>query len=169
MWAWGAADRGQSGLGGKTYAPAPRRVEAFGKYHSYETVKVQQIAAGDAHSLLLTQSGDVYVCGDNYRGQLGLAPSAEVVALDKEREAMEQELHFLQQARPPPPPSSRTKWTRLIHPSVLIGHVSAPAGPGAQDRGVGGQGPPPPAAPCRPAPRGPAGGSAVAEGRDVSD
>ena len=25
---------------------------------------------------------------------------------------------------PPPPPPSRTKWTRLVHPSVLIGHVS---------------------------------------------
>jgi hypothetical protein len=24
---------------------------------------------------------------------------------------------------PPPPPPSRTKWTRLVHPSVLIGHV----------------------------------------------
>ena len=24
----------------------------------------------------------------------------------------------------PPPPPSRTKWTRLVHPSVLIGHVS---------------------------------------------
>jgi hypothetical protein len=24
-----------------------------------------------------------------------------------------------------PPPPSRTKWTRLVHPSVLIGHVSA--------------------------------------------
>ena len=27
-------------------------------------------------------------------------------------------------ARPPPPPS-RTKWTRLVHPSVLTGHVSS--------------------------------------------
>jgi hypothetical protein len=28
--------------------------------------------------------------------------------------------------RPPPPsPPSRTKWTRLVHPSVLIGHVSS--------------------------------------------
>ena len=26
---------------------------------------------------------------------------------------------------PPPPPPSRTKWTRLVHPSVLIGHVSS--------------------------------------------
>jgi len=25
----------------------------------------------------------------------------------------------------PPPPPSRTKWTRLVHPSVLIGHVSS--------------------------------------------
>ena len=28
-------------------------------------------------------------------------------------------------AAPPPPPPSRTKWTRLVHPSVLIGHVSS--------------------------------------------
>ena len=26
---------------------------------------------------------------------------------------------------PPPPPPSRTKWTRLVHPFVLIGHVSS--------------------------------------------
>ena len=25
----------------------------------------------------------------------------------------------------PPPPPSRTKWTRLVHPSVLTGHVSS--------------------------------------------
>ena len=25
-------------------------------------------------------------------------------------------------AAPPPPPPSRTKWTRLVHPSVLTGH-----------------------------------------------
>ena len=28
----------------------------------------------------------------------------------------------------PPPPPSRTKWTRLVHPSVLIGHVWSEAG-----------------------------------------
>ena len=28
----------------------------------------------------------------------------------------------------PPPPPSRTKWTRLVHPSVLTGHVSSLAG-----------------------------------------
>jgi hypothetical protein len=26
---------------------------------------------------------------------------------------------------PPPPPPSRTNWTRLVHPSVLTGHVSS--------------------------------------------
>jgi len=30
-------------------------------------------------------------------------------------------------ARAPPPPPSRTKWTRLVHPSVLIGHVAGAA------------------------------------------
>ena len=25
----------------------------------------------------------------------------------------------------PPPPPSRTKWIRLVHPSVLTGHVSS--------------------------------------------
>jgi hypothetical protein len=28
-------------------------------------------------------------------------------------------------AHAPPPPPSRTKWTRLVHPSVLTGHVSS--------------------------------------------
>jgi hypothetical protein len=37
-------------------------------------------------------------------------------------------LYAAEGAVPPPPPSSppsRTKWTRLVHPSVLIGHVSS--------------------------------------------
>jgi len=40
--------------------------------------------------------------------------------------------------RGPPPPPSRTKWTRLVHPSVLTGHVSsrrAPRRAGAAGRG----------------------------------
>jgi len=34
----------------------------------------------------------------------------------------------------PPPPPSRTKWTRLVHPSVLIGHVSSKRGDGRPGR-----------------------------------
>jgi hypothetical protein len=39
---------------------------------------------------------------------------------------------------PSPPPPSRTKWTRLIHPSVLTGHVSSlsPIGVRGDGRGV---------------------------------
>jgi hypothetical protein len=43
---------------------------------------------------------------------------------------------------PPPSPPSRTKWTRLVHPSVLIGHVSSPPAPPRLP-------PPPPSPPSR--------------------
>ena len=33
--------------------------------------------------------------------------------------------HTLGEFRANPPPPSRTKWTRLVHPSVLTGHVSS--------------------------------------------
>ena len=39
----------------------------------------------------------------------------------------------------PPPPPSRTKWTRLVHPSVLIGHVPPLRAPGALRRRRGAQ------------------------------
>ena len=35
---------------------------------------------------------------------------------------------------PPPPPPSRTKWTRLVHPSVLIGRLVEPHAPGRLGR-----------------------------------
>jgi len=41
--------------------------------------------------------------------------------------------------RPAPPPPSRTKWTRLVHPSVLIGHVPPLRAPGALRRRRGAQ------------------------------
>ena len=39
-----------------------------------------------------------------------------------------------------PPPPSRTKWTRLVHPSVLTGHVSARAGQDARGEARQGDG-----------------------------
>jgi hypothetical protein len=36
-------------------------------------------------------------------------------------------IRLLASRAPPPPPPSRTKWTRLVHPSVLTGHVSPPS------------------------------------------
>ena len=66
----------------------------------------------------------------------------------------------LMEVATPPPPSSRTNWTRLVPPSVLSGHVSARA---MTQRGVGSHG-------CRPP--GPPGGllprdwSQVVKGRE---
>ena len=37
---------------------------------------VVQVAAGHHHTLFLTQSGDVWACGRNSRGQLGLGSKA---------------------------------------------------------------------------------------------
>ena len=34
--------------------------------------KIKKIAAGASHSLCLTERGDVYSCGRNAHGQLGL-------------------------------------------------------------------------------------------------
>ena len=35
-------------------------------------VAVKQVAAGHHHSMLLTSSGEIWTCGRNTRGQLGL-------------------------------------------------------------------------------------------------
>jgi hypothetical protein len=63
--------------------------------------------------------------------QLGFAPPADALLSALADPALpaaaaDEILALLQhQARPlrPPPPPSRTKWTRLVHPSVLIGHA----------------------------------------------
>ena len=62
------------------------------------------------------------------RSSAGAAPTPEAyrAAAVAIKEVVDLEL-LRQQARPPPPPS-RTKWTRLVHPSVLIGHVSSTHG-----------------------------------------
>ena len=74
--------------------------------------------------------------GDGVHGALGgreemasqlreelAAARAESVRL---AEAAEEGRGRLQAAEVPPPPPSRTKWTRLVHLSVLTGHLSCP-------------------------------------------
>jgi hypothetical protein len=46
----------------------PTLVEDFGKSNK----KVQLVSAGAHHSVIMTQQGDVYVCGSNTDGQLGM-------------------------------------------------------------------------------------------------
>jgi hypothetical protein len=54
-------------------------------------------------------------------GAYPLNRAASCAGLGGARGAPHEGLH-VRAARPPPPPS-RTKWTRLVHPSVLTGHV----------------------------------------------
>jgi hypothetical protein len=76
------------------------------------------VSLGGYHGACVTAGGDVVTWGRGHHGQLGngaagpqlvprrvagLPPAAQVAC----------------------PPPSRTKWTRLVHPSVLIGHVSS--------------------------------------------
>jgi hypothetical protein len=58
----------------------------------------------------------------------GVGPQGEISGAEAklraalvQKDVLEREVRVL----PPPPPPSRTKWTRLVHPSVLTGHVSS--------------------------------------------
>lgn len=67
MFSWGLNSHGQLGLGKDVpLQPAAALVLAL------SGIPVTQIAAGEAHTLLLTLSGLVYCCGANKEGQLGL-------------------------------------------------------------------------------------------------
>lgn len=46
---------------------------------------VEQVAAGHHHTLLLTRSGDVWACGRNSRGQLGLGGKSSSFAATPQR------------------------------------------------------------------------------------
>jgi alpha-tubulin suppressor-like RCC1 family protein len=69
VYAWGWSYYGQCrniGLGNREQdlLLTPTRVAGL--------AKVKAIAAGSDHSLVLTEAGEVYACGDNQYGQLGL-------------------------------------------------------------------------------------------------
>ena len=66
VWTWGENENGQLGNGGTVDSHTPLQVHGLldGKY-------VIAIAAGDYHSMALTDDGKVYTWGENYIGQLG--------------------------------------------------------------------------------------------------
>jgi alpha-tubulin suppressor-like RCC1 family protein len=69
VWAFGQNERGQLGLKDTCDRMKPEKVLTFpcGK-----KVAVASMAAGDKHSIVLTESGSVFTFGYNWCGQLGL-------------------------------------------------------------------------------------------------
>jgi alpha-tubulin suppressor-like RCC1 family protein len=63
FWSWGYNGYGQLGNGTNTNTPAPEQ--------TFENADIESVAAGDNHSLVLTEDGDVFAFGDNSYGQLG--------------------------------------------------------------------------------------------------
>jgi len=64
LWAWGANEAGQLGLGDLRPRPLPARVPGL--------PPLRAVAAGAAHSLALARDGTVWAWGANEAGQLGL-------------------------------------------------------------------------------------------------
>ena len=74
LWACGRGRHGQTGLGHFFDSGDLQKVDAL------KSVCVTSVAAGGAHSLALTSTGDVWSWGDARSGQLGQGPG--VIALD---------------------------------------------------------------------------------------
>lgn len=65
LFTWGSNSYGQLGLGGKDDTRRPQQVE-----DKWPVIK--SISAGGGHSAGVTDTGTLYVCGQNRTGQLGL-------------------------------------------------------------------------------------------------
>ncbi|XP_012592732.2 RCC1 and BTB domain-containing protein 2 isoform X1 [Microcebus murinus] len=65
VYVWGYNGNGQLGLGSSGNQPTPCRIAAL------QGIRVQRVACGYAHTLVLTDEGQVYAWGANSYGQLG--------------------------------------------------------------------------------------------------
>lgn len=66
VYTFGFGDQGQLGLRNTDNQKVPTLVSDF------DGVRIQAISAGTYHSLVQTAAGDIYGCGLNKEGQLGL-------------------------------------------------------------------------------------------------
>ncbi|XP_077423817.1 secretion-regulating guanine nucleotide exchange factor [Vanacampus margaritifer] len=77
--AWGANSYGQHGQGHEEDRAIPRlsnKVALHGK-------TVQAVCGGGGHSVVVTDDGEAFVCGQNHRGQLGLGHTASCSTLQR--------------------------------------------------------------------------------------
>jgi alpha-tubulin suppressor-like RCC1 family protein len=71
VFACGGNDNGLLGIN-STASPQTKLVQVLGVAGSGFITGITQIAAGDYHSLFMRSDGDVFVCGNNGNGQLGI-------------------------------------------------------------------------------------------------
>ncbi|GAB1292116.1 Secretion-regulating guanine nucleotide exchange factor [Apodemus speciosus] len=74
LFAWGANSYGQLGLGHKEDVLLPQRLSGFCKAGC-----IKSVTGGGGHSAAVTDGGDLFVCGLNKDGQLGLGHTEEVL------------------------------------------------------------------------------------------
>ncbi|XP_013926082.1 PREDICTED: secretion-regulating guanine nucleotide exchange factor [Thamnophis sirtalis] len=72
--AWGANSYGQLGLGHKNDALLPKAVKSF----LFNQICIKSITGGGGHSAVLTDTGEIFFCGQNKDGQLGLGHTEDV-------------------------------------------------------------------------------------------
>ena len=71
---WGRNDFGQLGIGTKKEAAVSKPV----RLKHLQDKKIVMTAAGEAHSLFLTDLGEIYSCGFNEFGELGIGEIATI-------------------------------------------------------------------------------------------
>ncbi|XP_028917542.1 secretion-regulating guanine nucleotide exchange factor [Ornithorhynchus anatinus] len=74
LFGWGANSYGQLGLGHKEDALLPQQLRDF-----RPSRRLESVAGGGGHSAVVTASGELFVCGLNKDGQLGLGHLGEVL------------------------------------------------------------------------------------------
>lgn len=73
LYTWGANSYGQLGRGNTEDQAEPRSAES-----GLQEEQIRAVTGGGGHSALLTDSGELLVCGQNHKGQLGLGHTSEV-------------------------------------------------------------------------------------------
>ncbi|XP_051975803.1 secretion-regulating guanine nucleotide exchange factor isoform X1 [Xyrauchen texanus] len=74
LYTWGANSYGQLGQGHTEDQAEPRSAEG-----GQPTGQIRCITGGGGHSALITDSGELLMCGQNHKGQLGLSHTSEVI------------------------------------------------------------------------------------------
>ncbi|XP_044050397.1 secretion-regulating guanine nucleotide exchange factor isoform X1 [Siniperca chuatsi] len=74
---WGANSYGQLGQGHVEDQSDPRLSDTAALHNK----AVRAVSGGGVHSVVITENGEVFVCGQNHRGQLGLGHNADISSL----------------------------------------------------------------------------------------